>query len=75
MTLPKPTSPPQATAETSGRVVLFATCYGNRNEPDLATDLAAVFAHNGIEIALPTKRALLRHAQARAGRFRSRSPD
>ncbi len=35
-----------------GRVVLFATCYGNRNEPDLATDLAAVFAHNGIELTL-----------------------
>jgi len=32
--------------------VLFTTCYGNRNEPDLATDLAAVFAHNGIELKL-----------------------
>jgi glycerol-3-phosphate dehydrogenase subunit C len=31
---------------------LFTTCYGNRNEPDLATDLAAVFAHNGIELTL-----------------------
>ena len=42
----------QATEETRGRVVLFTTCYGNRNEPDLATDLAAVFAHNGIELTL-----------------------
>ena len=33
-------------------MVLFTTCYGNRNEPDLATDLAAVFAHNGIELTL-----------------------
>jgi len=33
-------------------VVLFTTCYGNRNEPELATDLAAVFAHNGIELKL-----------------------
>jgi Fe-S oxidoreductase len=41
-----------ASAETRGRVVLFTTCYGNRNEPDLATDLAAVFAHNGIELVL-----------------------
>jgi Fe-S oxidoreductase len=52
---PAPQGAPQATAETSGRVVLFTTCYGNRNEPDLATDLAAVFAHNGIELALADK--------------------
>jgi Fe-S oxidoreductase len=54
-TMPAPPSAPQATAETSGRVVLFTTCYGNRNEPDLATDLAAVFAHNGIELKLAEK--------------------
>jgi Fe-S oxidoreductase len=35
--------PPRATAETQGRVVLFTTCYGNRNEPELPVDLAAVF--------------------------------
>jgi Fe-S oxidoreductase len=50
--LAAPPTPPQATAETTGRVVLFTTCYGNRNEPELATDLAAVFAHNGIELRL-----------------------
>jgi Fe-S oxidoreductase len=50
--LPVPQTPPQATAETTGRVVVFTTCYGNRNEPELATDLAAVFAHNGIELRL-----------------------
>ena len=50
--MPAPASPPQATADTRGRVVLFTTCYGNRNEPELATDLAAVFAHNGIELTL-----------------------
>jgi Fe-S oxidoreductase len=46
--------PPEvrATEDTRGRVVLFTTCYGNRNEPDLAEDLAAVFAHNGIELTL-----------------------
>ena len=49
---PAPQIAPQATAETRGRVVLFTTCYANRNEPDLATDLAAVFAHNGIELTL-----------------------
>ena len=35
-------------ADTKGRVVLFATCYGNRNEPDLGEDLTAIFEHNGI---------------------------
>jgi glycerol-3-phosphate dehydrogenase subunit C len=53
--IPAPQAAPQATAETSGRVVLFTTCYGNRNEPDLATDLAAVFLHNGIELRLADK--------------------
>jgi glycerol-3-phosphate dehydrogenase subunit C len=42
----------QATPETTGKVVLFTTCYGNRNEPDLPADLAAVFAHNGIALTL-----------------------
>jgi glycerol-3-phosphate dehydrogenase subunit C len=38
--------------ETKGRVVLFATCYGNRNEPDLGKDLTAIFEHNGIEVTI-----------------------
>jgi glycerol-3-phosphate dehydrogenase subunit C len=38
--------------ETQGRVVLFTTCYGNRNEPDLGADLAAVFEHNGIPVTI-----------------------
>jgi glycerol-3-phosphate dehydrogenase subunit C len=50
--MPAPATPVQATPATTGRVVLFTTCYGNRNEPDLATDLAAVFAYNGIELKL-----------------------
>ena len=46
---------PQSTPQTSGKVVLFTTCYGNRNEPELATDLAAVFAHNGITVTLAAR--------------------
>src|SRR5690606_15518519 len=42
----------RATAETRGKVALFTTCYGNRNEPDLAEDLVAVFEHNGIAVRL-----------------------
>jgi Fe-S oxidoreductase len=45
----------QPTAETRGQVVLFTTCYGNRNEPDLAQDLAAVFEHNDIPVILAAK--------------------
>ncbi|MGE3480479.1 MAG: heterodisulfide reductase-related iron-sulfur binding cluster [Gammaproteobacteria bacterium] len=43
---------PLATAETKGRVVLFATCYGNRNEPQIGEDLIAIFEHNGIPVVL-----------------------
>jgi glycerol-3-phosphate dehydrogenase subunit C len=44
-----------ATPDTRGRVVLFTTCYCNRNEPDLAEDLAAVFRHNGIAVRVTTR--------------------
>jgi Fe-S oxidoreductase len=40
------------TAETRGKVVLFTTCYGNRNEPDLNLDLVKVFEHNGIPVKI-----------------------
>ena len=35
-----------------GRVALFTTCYGNRNEPQMVEDLAVVFRHNGIPVRL-----------------------
>jgi len=37
---------------TRGRVVLYTTCYANRNLPALAEDLVAVYAHNGIPVRL-----------------------
>jgi len=40
---------------TTGRVAIFATCYGNRNEPELDEDLVKVFQHNGIEVRLVAK--------------------
>lgn len=40
---------------TQGKVVLFATCYGNYNEPDLGEDLVAIFEHNGIPVTLAEK--------------------
>jgi len=43
---------PSPAGETQGRVVVFATCYGNRNHPGLVEDLVAVFEHNGIGTTL-----------------------
>jgi Fe-S oxidoreductase len=40
----------KATDETRGKVALFITCYGDRNEPHLPEDLTAVFRHNGIAV-------------------------
>ena len=38
------------TARTKGKVVIFTTCYGNRNQPQLIDDLISVYEHNGIPI-------------------------
>jgi Fe-S oxidoreductase len=46
-----------ATENTHGKVVLFTTCYGNRNLPVIDEDLVAVFEHNGIPVALTEKEA------------------
>ena len=40
---------------TTGRVALFATCYGNRNDPGSGEDLVAVLRHNGIRVTLAEK--------------------
>ncbi len=37
---------------TQGKVVVFATCYGNRNQPELVEDLVAVLEHNAVPTAL-----------------------
>ena len=53
----KPAAEARPTADTTGRVALFTTCYGNRNAPSLDEDLVAVFRHNGIEMRLlPSER-------------------
>ena len=46
------TSSVRSTDQTKGKVALFTTCYGNRNEPALDEDLVAVFEHNGIPVTL-----------------------
>ena len=49
---PKSAAAAQPAGVTRGKVALFATCYGNRNEPQPGLDLASVFEHNGIELVL-----------------------
>ncbi len=44
-----------AAGQTRGRVAIFTTCYGNRNEPDLVEDLIAVFEHNQIPVCLTAR--------------------
>ncbi|MCK6372329.1 MAG: Fe-S oxidoreductase, partial [Gammaproteobacteria bacterium] len=49
---PEPPAPTGEAGVTRGKAVLFTTCYGNRNLPQMCEDLVAVFEHNGIHVAL-----------------------
>jgi Fe-S oxidoreductase len=49
----KPVLAPQPAGRTSGKVALFTTCYCNRNEPEILTDLVAILEHNGVPVVLP----------------------
>ncbi|MGD2056964.1 MAG: heterodisulfide reductase-related iron-sulfur binding cluster [Gammaproteobacteria bacterium] len=37
---------------TRGKVAVFATCYGNYNEPEIGEDLAAILEHNEIPVTI-----------------------
>ncbi len=50
-----PTIKVTPTERTTGKVVLFATCYGNRNEPEIGEDLVRVLEHNQIEVTQTTR--------------------
>ncbi|TNF99628.1 MAG: Fe-S oxidoreductase [Gammaproteobacteria bacterium] len=45
----------ESAGATTGKVALFATCYGNRNAPQLGEDLIAVLQHNNIVVKLAEK--------------------
>lgn len=45
----------EETTHTQGKVVLFITCYGNKNDPQLCEDLITVFEHNNIAVCLTGK--------------------
>ena len=42
----------ETTELTKGKVAIFVTCYGNRNEPDVVEDLIAILRHNKLEVRL-----------------------
>ena len=46
---------PQAVGNTTGKVALYATCYGNYNSPHIGEDFVKVFQHNGIHIDIVPK--------------------
>jgi len=46
---------PNPIGDTSGKVALYATCYGNYNSPEIGEDFVKVFQHNGIHIDIVPK--------------------
>ena len=49
------TAQAKPTAHTKGKVALFATCYGNRNDPGVGEDLISVLQHNGVPVTIAEK--------------------
>lgn len=45
----QPLVEPVAGERTSGRVAVYATCYGEHNDPQVVEDLLCVLRHNGID--------------------------
>jgi Fe-S oxidoreductase len=48
---------PTPVGDTTGKVALYATCYGNYTTPDLGEDFVTVYQHNGIHIEMVPKEA------------------
>ena len=48
---------PKPVGRTTGKVALYATCYGNYNAPALGNDFSKVYEHNGIHIDIVPKEA------------------
>lgn len=44
-----------ATNTTTGKVAVFVTCYGNKNDPQLVEDMISVFEHNNIAVRLTAR--------------------
>jgi len=46
---------PTPVGETTGKLALYATCYGNYNSPHVGEDFVKVFQHNGVHIDVVPK--------------------
>ncbi len=46
---------PKPAGNTTGKIALYATCYGNYNSPEIGEDFVKVFQHNGIHIDIVPK--------------------
>ncbi len=46
---------PTPVGNTTGKVALYATCYGNYNSPEIGPDFVKVFQHNDIHIDIVPK--------------------
>lgn len=46
---------PKPVGTTTGKVALYATCYGNYNSPEIGEDFVKVFQHNAIHIDIVPK--------------------
>ncbi len=60
-----------AVGGTRGRVVLYATCYGNYNEPELGLDLIAILEHNGVPVRLAEREQCCGMPKLELGDFES----
>ncbi len=60
-----------AAGDTRGRVVLYATCYSNYNEPELGLDLIAILEHNGIPVRLAEREQCCGMPKLELGDFES----
>jgi glycerol-3-phosphate dehydrogenase subunit C len=54
---PSKSFPEKAGKQTPGKVAIYATCYANYNEPEMAHDLVALLEHNEIPWVLVEKEA------------------
>ncbi len=61
----------QPAGPTTGKVALFTTCYGNRNDPQSGEDLVAVLRHNAIPVTLPQKEQCCGMPKLELGDFES----
>jgi Fe-S oxidoreductase len=46
---------PTPVGDTTGKLALYATCYGNYNSPEIGLDFVKVFQHNGVHIDVVPK--------------------